>query len=59
VVLEDGGVGLLMEDITAEERNIIIHAKSSILAYKNQHWQKKGPTTFDVTMGSFDGAETC
>jgi len=46
-------------NITAEERNIIIHAKSSILAYKNQHWQKKGPTTFDVTMGSFDGAETC
>ena len=46
-------------NITAEERSIIIHAKSSILTYKNQHWQKKGPTTFDVTMGSFDGAETC
>ena len=45
--------------ITAEGRSIIIHAKSSILTHKNQHWQKKGPTTFDVTMGSFDGAETC
>ena len=45
--------------ITAEERSIIIHAKSSILTHKNQHWQKKGPATFDVTMGSFDGAETC
>ena len=45
--------------ITAEERSIIIHAKSSILTHKNQHWQKKGPTTFDITMGSFDGAETC
>ena len=46
-------------NITAEERSIIIHAKSSILTYKNQHLQKKGPTTFDVTMGSFEGAETC
>ena len=46
-------------NITTEERSIIIHAKSSILTYKSQHWQKKGPTTFDVTMGSFDGAETC
>ena len=36
--------------ITAEERSIIIHAKSSILTHKNQYWQKKGPTTFDVTM---------
>ena len=29
-----------------------------MLSHKNQNWQKKGPTTFDVTMGSFDGAET-
>ena len=47
------------DNITADERNIIIHAKSSILIHKNQPWQKKGNTTFDVTMGSFDGAETC
>ena len=46
-------------NITTEERSIIVHTKSSILTYKNQHWQKKGPTTFGVTMGSFDGAETC
>ena len=38
---------------------IIIHAKSSILIHKNQPWQKKGNTTFDVTMESFDSAETC
>ena len=42
------------DNITADERNIIIHAKSSILIHKNQPWQKKGDTTFDVTMGSFD-----
>ena len=27
--------------------------------YKQQPWQKKGTTNFDVTMGSFDDAETC
>ena len=47
------------DNISADERNIIIHAKRSILIHKNQPWQKKGNTTFDVTMGSFDGAETC
>ena len=47
------------DNITSEERNIIIHAKNSILVHKQQSWQKKGDTTFDVTMGSYDGAETC
>ena len=42
-----------------DERNIIIHAKKSTLIHKRQPWQKKGDTTFDVTMGSYDGAETC
>ena len=31
----------------------------NILMHKQQPWQKKGDTTFDVTMGSYDGAETC
>ena len=47
------------DNITTDERNIIIHAKNSILIHKHLHWQKKGSTTFDVTMGSYDGAETC
>ena len=47
------------DNITTEERNIIIHAKNSILIHKHIPWQKKGNTTFDVTMGSYDGAETC
>ena len=46
------------DNITIDERNIIIHAKKSTLIYKQQPWQKKGDTTFDVTMGSYDGAET-
>ncbi|XP_048586236.1 uncharacterized protein LOC116612823 [Nematostella vectensis] len=45
--------------ITAEEKNIITHAKSSILVYNQTPWHKKGNSTFDVTMGSYDGAETC
>ena len=47
------------DNITMDERNIIIHAKKSTLIHKQQPWQKKGDTTFDVTMGSYDGAETC
>ena len=47
------------DNITTEERNIIIHAKNSILIHKHIPWQKKGNATFDVTMGSYDGAETC
>ena len=47
------------DNITTDERNIIIHAKRSILIHNHQPWQKKGNTTFDVTMGSYDGAETC
>ncbi len=47
------------DNITKDEKDIIIHAKNSILIYDQQPWQKKGDTTFDVTMGSFDGAETC
>ena len=27
--------------------------------HKQQPWQKKGDTTFDVIMGSYDGAEAC
>ena len=47
------------DNITTEERNNIIHEKNSILIHKHIPWQKKGNATFDVTMGSYDGAETC
>ena len=42
-----------------DKRNIIVHAKKSTLIHKQQPCQKKGDTTFDVMMGSYDGAETC
>jgi hypothetical protein len=46
-------------NITEQERNIIIHTKKSILYSAKEPWCKKPNTDFDVTMGSFDGAETC
>ena len=48
------------DEITEDEKNIIIQAKKSILFDENTAWCKKSSTSlFDVTMGSFDGAETC
>ena len=47
-------------DITDEERNTILHAKKSCLFNTNQSWGKKTSTNlFDITMGSYDGAESC
>ena len=46
--------------ITNHEREIILHAKRSLLFSDNCPWEKKAASNkFDVTMGSFDGAETC
>ena len=47
--------------ISAEDRHIIIiHAKQSLLFNDETPWQKRNSNTlFDVTMGSYDGAETC
>ena len=48
------------DKITDEKRQIIIHAKKSYLYHLNEHWGKKDPANhFDVTMGSYDGAESC
>ena len=46
--------------ITSQEREIILHAKRSLLFSDSCPWEKKSANNqFDVTMGSFDGAETC
>ena len=46
--------------ITPRDRHIIIHAKKSLLYHQNSPWTKKNTNDmFDVTMGSYDGAETC
>ena len=37
-----------------------MHAKKSLLYHNNSPWEKKKTRDqFDVTMGSYDGAETC
>ncbi len=46
--------------ISKQERDIILHAMQSLLFWNGTPWEKKGSNNkFDVTMGSYDGAETC
>ena len=45
--------------ITQDDINLIIHTKESLLFNGNSVWKKKGTRNFDVTMGSYDGAEVC
>ena len=45
--------------ISDEDKELFISAKASFLFYYNAVWKKKGGKLFDVTMGSYDGAETC
>ena len=51
------------DSITQDEIKIIKHAKKSLLYSKGKPWAKKDAnnrtSNFDVTMGSYDGAETC
>ena len=48
------------DEITDEEKAIIVQAKNSLLFDKNvAGCKKESNSLFDVTMGSFDGAETC
>ena len=44
--------------ITKQDRQIIMQTKQSLLYNDQTAWCKKN-SNFDVTMGSFDGAETC
>ena len=46
--------------ISDRDRQIINHAKKTLLFHDNSPWNKSNPPhQFDVTMGSYDGAETC
>ena len=47
-------------EISAEDRDVILDTKQSLLYSAETAWVKKdAPNSFDVTMGSFDGAESC
>ena len=46
--------------ISSHERDITLHAKRSLLFSNDSTWEKKSSSNlFNVTMGSFGGAETC
>ena len=46
--------------ISDDDQHIILQAKQSLLFNNGNPWQKRNTDTlFDVTMGSYDGAETC
>ena len=45
--------------ISDQERKVIFDARKSFLFFNGAHWEKKENSNFDVTMGSYDGAEVC
>ncbi|KAK3745521.1 hypothetical protein QZH41_009918, partial [Actinostola sp. cb2023] len=46
--------------VTEHEKDVIIHTKRTIVFSNRDPWEKKESSTgFDVTMGSYDGAESC
>ena len=46
--------------ISKEVIRLIYHYKKSLLFFNDEAWKKKDTdNSFDVTMGSFDGAELC
>lgn len=46
--------------ISPQDRHIIMHAKKSLLYHNNSPWEKKKTRDqFHVTVGTYDGAETC
>ena len=48
------------DTITPDERHIILQAKTSLLYNSGVPWAKKSSSNlFDITMGSYDGAESC
>ena len=46
-------------DISDDDKNIIMHCRKCLLFDESDIWCKKQQENFDVTMGSFDGAEIC
>ena len=42
-----------------KDKEIVFHARKSLLFNKEAAWIKKEGGTFDVTMGAYDGAEVC
>ena len=50
---------MTLVEVTEEEMEVIKATKKALLYSEGQPWTKKGEESFDVPMGSFDGAEIC
>ena len=48
-----------LTDIDDDSIRIIMHCRKSLLFCYDSAWIKKSGSLFDVTMGSYDGAEVC
>ena len=46
-------------NIPDRDIDIIMQSRKSLLFNNNKAWIKKDNSSFDVTMGSYDGAEVC
>ena len=45
--------------ISDDDKELFLHTNKSFLFNNNQPWVKKENPSCDVTIGSYDGAETC
>ena len=45
--------------ISQSDKSVIKQAKKALLFNENSCWVKKTEDLFDITMGSYDGAECC
>ena len=45
--------------VKSKDRETIFHARKFLLQYEGKAWIKKQRNNFDVTMGSYNGAEVC
>ena len=48
-----------LDKFTPQELEVITNSRKSFLFNESSSWVKKNNENFDVTMGSFDGAEAC
>ena len=46
-------------DLSTEEKTTIMHSRRAFLFSQEGAWMKRENSTFDITMGSLDGAECC
>lgn len=48
-----------LTEVSELDEEIIMHSRRSLLFHQGSAWIKKDGSEFDVTMGSYDGAEVC